>query len=82
MKKPSQKELDKSHSDPTNWKWGIFYYNVNDTRIFPPKRNKMLGYTINFANTKSVLVFAGIIFLPIGLVAISAYLRRNSFSIK
>ncbi|TCN53922.1 DUF5808 domain-containing protein [Flavobacterium circumlabens] len=27
-----------------------FYYNPKDKRLFPPKRIKQLGWTINFAN--------------------------------
>ena len=51
--KPSQETKDKCHSDPNNWKLGILYYNKEDKRIFPPKRSR-LGWTVNFANPKSV----------------------------
>ena len=37
------------------WIWGIFYYNKEDQRLFPPKRNPWMGYTTNFANPKSIL---------------------------
>ena len=50
-------------NDPDNWIWGTFYYNKNDQRIFPPKRNKYMGWTINFANTKSILAFIALIIL-------------------
>ena len=36
--KPDQETLNSWHSDPSNWKLGIFYYNRKDKRIFPPKR--------------------------------------------
>ncbi len=49
-KKPSKETIDAWHKDPTNWKLGIFYFNREDKRIFPPKRIAMLGWTINFAN--------------------------------
>ena len=39
------------------WIWGIFYYNKNDERIFPPKRIPWMGFTVNFAKTKSVIAF-------------------------
>ena len=42
--------------NPEHWKWGIFYYNKDDKRIFPPKRNPAFGWTVNFANPKSVFV--------------------------
>ena len=36
------------------WIWGIFYYNKEDDRIFPPKRLPWMGWTVNFANWKSI----------------------------
>lgn len=48
---------DLNNNDPSLWKWGLFYYNKNDKRIFPPKRNKHLGWTINFANPYSIMAF-------------------------
>lgn len=54
-----QELYDKWHQDPANWKMGIFYFNKADKRIFPPKRHKMLGWTINFANPGSVLALLG-----------------------
>jgi len=52
---PTQETLDQWHNDPANWKLGIFYYNKQDPRLFPPKRIKLLGSTVNFANPKSIL---------------------------
>ncbi len=49
------------HDDPSNWKLGIFYYNKADKRIFPPKRIRGLGWTINFANPLSYLAMIGLI---------------------
>ena len=51
------------HDDPKNWKLGIFYFNAEDKRIFPPKRAEGLGWTINFANADSVLVMMTLIAL-------------------
>ncbi len=42
--------------DTSNWFLGIFYFNKRDKRIFPPKRIRGMGWTINFANPYSVLV--------------------------
>ncbi len=58
--KPSQATLDQWHRDPTNWKFGIFYYNPEDPRIFPPKRIPTFGWTVNFANPRSYLSLLGI----------------------
>ena len=57
MSKPSLETLEKWHKDPANWKWGSFYYNKEDNRLFPPKRIAWMGWTINFANWKSILAF-------------------------
>ncbi|MFH7018967.1 DUF5808 domain-containing protein [Flavobacterium sp. FlaQc-47] len=48
-------------NDPYNWIWGIFYYNTKDNRLFPPKRIKQLGWTINFANPNSLFLIIVII---------------------
>jgi uncharacterized membrane protein len=68
MEKPSKEILDNWHEDPNNWKFGGIYYNKEDKRIFPPKRVKWMGWTVNFANTKSVLVFALVMILVIAIL--------------
>ena len=60
--KPSRETLEKWSKDPNNWVWGIFYYNKEDQRLMPPKRIAWMGWTINFANYKSVLFMIGIFF--------------------
>ena len=51
--------MSESNNDWNNndeyWIWGIFYYNKEDKRLFPPKRNPWMGFTTNFANPKSIL---------------------------
>lgn len=53
---PSQETQNEWNNDPNNWIWGFFYYNPKDSRLFPPKRIKELGWTINFANPNSVFL--------------------------
>ncbi|MEN2402398.1 DUF5808 domain-containing protein [Flavobacterium sp. MC2016-06] len=53
---PSEETKNRWHNDPNNWIWGIFYYNPEDKRIFPPKKIKELGWTINFANPNSLFI--------------------------
>lgn len=53
--------------DPRHWKAGVFYYNKDDERIFPPRRNPYLGWTINFANPKSILVFVVLLLILLGI---------------
>ena len=64
---PSEETKERWHSDPDNWVWGMFYYNKLDKRIFPPKRIKYMGWTVNFANPVSMLVLIGMI-LVFGLL--------------
>jgi len=45
---------DEGRDDPANWIWGIFYFNPKDKRIFPPKKDKYAGWTVNFANPVSI----------------------------
>jgi hypothetical protein len=58
----SQELKNKWHDDPKNWKLGIFYFNKDDKRWFPPKRIGLLGWTVNFAQPFAyvflVLIFA------------------------
>ena len=70
--KPSQETLNQWHDDPSNWKFGIFYFNKKDKRIFPPKRMEGFGWTVNFANPFSLLTLFAIILI---FVLIMKYLR-------
>lgn len=56
------------HNDPSNWIWGVFYYNREDKRIFIPKRIPVMGWTINFANATSILVMTAIVIAVIILI--------------
>ena len=70
--KPSKELKEKWRKDPDNWKFGLFYFNRQDKRILPPKRNKYLGWTINFANPKSYIAFILLVITIIGI----KYLKR------
>lgn len=50
-------------NNDSHWKYGIFYYNKDDKRIFCPKRLPFTGWTINFANPYSILIVGGIVVL-------------------
>ena len=60
----------------SSWIWGIFYYNRKDSRIFPPKRIPVLGWTINFANPKSVLAFVAMLAFFIFVISMIESHRR------
>jgi uncharacterized membrane protein len=69
--KPSKETLEKWHKDPNNWIFGIFYYNKEDKRILPPKRIAWMGWTVNFANTISVVIFVLLLIVIIGVLIFS-----------
>ncbi len=71
MENPPKETLDKWHKDPNNWKFGGIYYNKEDKRILPPKRIKWMGWTVNFANTKSVLFFITMLIVLLALLYFS-----------
>lgn len=54
-------DLDRMRNDPENYKWGILYFNKKDPRTILPKRNKFLGWTVNFASPYSYLILVGIL---------------------
>jgi uncharacterized membrane protein len=55
MKNPSKEQLEVWHKDPNNWICGgLLYYNKEDERLLPPKRVAWMGWTVNFANPKSI----------------------------
>jgi uncharacterized membrane protein len=68
MKNPSKEQLEIWHKDPNNWKYGSFYYNKDDERLLPPKRIAWMGWTVNFANPKSILVFVFILIVALSLI--------------
>jgi uncharacterized membrane protein len=53
---PTEDTKTQWNNDPDNWIWGIFYHNPKDNRLFPAKRIKQLGWTINFDNPNSVFL--------------------------
>lgn len=51
--------------DSDNYKYGVFYYNKDDSRIIVPKRIKYMGWTVNFAHPLSYLIIGGILAMVI-----------------
>ena len=58
-------DFDSNINNPNNYKYGIFYYNTDDSRIFVPKRNKYMGWTLNFGNHFTYLILGAIISMAI-----------------
>jgi uncharacterized membrane protein len=67
-------DLARFHSDPANWKLGIFYFCRSDRRIIVPKRIKGLGWTVNLARPMAVPCFLSIIALVWGILALARFM--------
>lgn len=48
-----------------NYKMGIIYWNTQDSRFLVPKRERGMGYTLNFAHKHSaiLLIFIAVLFV-------------------
>ena len=76
QQEPSQETKEKWQNDPNNWIWGIFYYNKEDKRLMPPKRIPIMGWTVNFADRNSVLLFIFMMILIIVFVVTMAKIKK------
>lgn len=61
-------EFDKQNNDL--WKWGVFYYNPNDPSIWVEKRIG-IGWTLNFAHSRSYFFIALILAVPMVFALLS-----------
>lgn len=43
--------------NPAFYKFGVLYYNKDDFRMIVPKKDRMLGWTLNFAHRTNVISF-------------------------
>jgi uncharacterized membrane protein len=55
-------------SDHKNWKWGLFYANPDDNRLFVWKGLRALGFTLNYAH-KEAHVITGLMVLMFAVLA-------------
>jgi len=53
------------NTNPEKYKWGIFYFNPDDTRVIVPKQIQWLGWTLNFARPIAWLIIIAFIALII-----------------
>ena len=75
MEQPDKETLEKWQKDPNNWKWGCIYFNKEDQRLLPPKRIAWMGWTVNFANLKSVLLFIALLIFCLLIVLFAESLK-------
>ena len=58
-----------SDNEEQHWKYGLFYHNSEDPRLFLPKRNPAFGWTLNFARTEAYAILG--VLLAIGVAGMS-----------
>ena len=61
---------NKDLKNPDHYKWGIFYLNRDDSRLFVPKQQWGLGYTLNLGHRWAYMI----ILLFIGIIILISYL--------
>jgi uncharacterized membrane protein len=63
---------DREWHDPTNWTGGVLrrYASERDTRLWVPKSNPTLGWTLNFAHPSSMVCLVGLVLVPVLMVLI------------
>ena len=64
-KKLEEQLLDNIRKNPENWK-GVFYVNRKDPRIFVPKLNPRMGWTLNFGNMWAIVGLTLIVAIIVG----------------
>jgi uncharacterized membrane protein len=67
-------DLARYHSDPANWRLGIFYSCRADPRILVPKRILGLGWTLNFGRPMAVPFILLLIALIYGILALARFM--------
>jgi len=64
------------------WKWGLFYNNPNDSRLFVPKRIAGMGWTINMAKPIGKVFLIGVLLVVVGALGITAASSVTGYEIQ
>jgi uncharacterized membrane protein len=78
----TQDEIDRREwQDPRNWRggWLGIYHSPRDSRVWVPKRNPAMGWTVNTARTAGLAwtaFFVGLVALAVALAV--AFAARGS----
>jgi len=48
-----------------NYKWGLFYFNPDDTRVIVPKQIQWMGWTLNFARPATWIIIIAFVVVAI-----------------
>ena len=62
---PDQETMERWHRDPSNWVWGLFYFNPKDKRLLVLKRVKWFGLTFNFAHPLSMVLLGFLVAMAV-----------------
>jgi hypothetical protein len=73
----TRQELETLWKDPSNRKWGIFYYCKADPRVIVPKRLKWMGWTVNTARPLAIPVSLLLIALVAGPTMAVIFMRAG-----
>ena len=81
MKTESDPEdLEALWKSPENWKAGSIYYCKADPRVIVPKRQKWMGWTINFARASAFPTLIGLVaFISLPLVWLAFHGLANTW---
>ncbi len=73
---PQQRAInDQEWHRDENWSWTGVYFSVTDSRTWVPKRNPVLGWTVNTAHTAGRLWLLAILGIPLVFIAVSVWRR-------
>jgi len=62
-------DIEAEWRNPENWR-GCFYFSAKDPRIFVPKKDPSMGWTLNFSRKTSIPILAAILLILIGQIFI------------
>jgi hypothetical protein len=74
----SPEELRQLWADPQHWTTAGLYRCESDPRLWVLKRGQGIGYTINIAHQRSVLLFLGILVVALAPTAVSLGMGRSA----
>ena len=60
-------EYEAAWADPANWRAGGVYRAPRDPRVWVPKRNPALGWTLNFARRRAWAWLAALLAGPVAV---------------
>ncbi len=68
---------DREHANPANWSWPLgFYHSDADSRVWVPKQQAWMGFTLNMAKPAGRIIAAlflvGLLSLAVMILALAA----------